>query len=159
MDKRGQGLSTTTIIIIILGVLVLVVIIIGFTMGWDKIAPWVSPSNNVDDLKQACQLACSQESEYNFCNVKRELRIEEKIGNLEDKGEYTCDELSKGTLGIASCAAIDCSKTCEELGGEWVEGDGCPAVSDTAGTLREDLTDDANDKATNTDKLCCEKVA
>ena len=64
-NKRGQGLSTQAIILIVLGVAVLVIMIIGFTVGWDKIAPWLS-RDNVDSIVTQCEVACSTQSVYDF---------------------------------------------------------------------------------------------
>ncbi len=72
-NKRGQGLSTNAIILIVLGVVILVVLIIGFTMGWDNLAPWLS-SDNVDTIANQCQVACATRSVYDFCTKPRELK-------------------------------------------------------------------------------------
>ena len=72
-NKRGQGLSTSAIVLIVLAVVVLVILIIGFTMGWSSIAPWLS-SSNVDTIVSSCEVACSTASTYEFCNVDRELK-------------------------------------------------------------------------------------
>lgn len=75
-DKRAQGLSTNAIILIVLGVVVLVVLVIGFTLGWDKIAPWMGSSNNVDTIVQQCAVACSTNSVYGYCSMERTLTDE-----------------------------------------------------------------------------------
>jgi len=103
--KRGQGLSTNAIILIILGVVVLVVLIIGFTMGWSKIAPWMS-SDNVDTIVQQCGAACSTNSVSGYCSKKRELNDGDGY-----KVETTCYTFSLDTdlakYGIDECS-IDC---------------------------------------------------
>ena len=55
MDKKGQELSTTTVILLILAVLVLVFLILGFSVGWSKINPFLSKSN-VDSISDACNI-------------------------------------------------------------------------------------------------------
>lgn len=104
LNKRGQGISTNTLILIILGVIVLVVLILGFTMGWNKVAPWLS-ANNVDIIVTACEASCSTNSVYDFCLVKRDLKAEDV--KLKDA---TCNYLSKEQTkyGIATCSSIPC---------------------------------------------------
>jgi len=110
-NKRGQGLSTNAIILIILGIIVLVVLILGFIMGWDKIAPWIKPTNNVDEIAQACQVACSTSSVYDFCSIKRELKTESNT--LKD---VTCFYLAEKqtSYGIQKCAPISCDVILDE---------------------------------------------
>jgi len=73
MDKRGQGLSTNAIILIILGVVVLAVLIIGFTMGWDTIAPWLS-KDNVQNIVTSCETACVIQNVYDYCTSERVIK-------------------------------------------------------------------------------------
>jgi len=105
-NQRGQGLSTNAIILIILGVIVLVMLVFGFIAGWDNIAPWIKPSNNVKTIVDACSIACSTNNVYDYCRVKRELNTEEKTETLKD---VTCYYLSeeKSQYGIEKCS-IDC---------------------------------------------------
>ena len=72
MNKRGQGLSTNAIILIILGVLVLAVLIVGFTMGWKTIAPWLE-TDNVENIVTSCATACATQSMYDYCS--REIKL------------------------------------------------------------------------------------
>jgi hypothetical protein len=71
-NKRGQGLSTNAIILIILGVLVLAVLIVGFTMGWKTIAPWLE-KDNVENIVTSCGTACATLSVYDYCSRERDL--------------------------------------------------------------------------------------
>jgi hypothetical protein len=71
-NNRGQDLSTSTIILIILGIAVLVILIIGFTIGWTKVVPWLS-SNNVDTIVNQCQAACTTSDTYGYCSMNRTL--------------------------------------------------------------------------------------
>jgi len=104
-NKRGQGLSTETIILIILAIAVLVVLIVGFTIGWSKIAPWIS-TNNVDNIKTACNAACSSGSSYDFCMAGKDLKADQaKLQSV------TCNYLAeKQTIyGIAKCPSVTCT--------------------------------------------------
>ena len=79
MNKRGQELSTNTIILIILGVIVLVILALGFFLGWDRLksifTDFGGGDSNVGQISQACQLACTTQSEYDFCTRQREIKI------------------------------------------------------------------------------------
>lgn len=108
-NKRGQGMSTSTIILLILGLIILVVLILGFTLGWQNFAPWLS-SNNVDKIVTACGVACSTDSQYDFCSVLREVR-----DGTNEKFDATCFQLSDPdgdyadrNYGVAECATITC---------------------------------------------------
>jgi hypothetical protein len=107
MNKKAQGMSTSTIVLLILAVVVLVVLILGFTMGWSKLAQFIKPTNNVKDIKQGCEVACATNAEYDFCTVKRELKTEDL--NLDDT---TCNYLSEkqGIYGIGKCDSINCNQ-------------------------------------------------
>ena len=103
MDKRGQGLSTNAIILIVLGVVILVVLILGFTMGWEKLAPWMS-KDNVDTIVNQCAVACSTHSVYDYCTKTRELKADgEKI-------KETCNSFATNKsyekYGVANCSAL-----------------------------------------------------
>jgi hypothetical protein len=108
MNKRGQSLSTSAIILIILGVVILVILILGFSMGWDKIAPWINNQNNVDTITQQCAIACNTGSVYDFCGMERTL----KDGDTEILA--TCYTLSLDEnlkkYGIETCF-FDCKKS------------------------------------------------
>lgn len=104
-QTKGQGLSVNAIILIVLGIVVLVVLILGFTMGWEKIAPWIS-GNNVENIVTACNVACNTQSQYDFCTAPRDLKADD--AELKD---VTCYYLAKKQTkyGINSCAGIPCS--------------------------------------------------
>jgi len=106
LDKRGQGLSTNAIILIILGIVVLVVVVLGFTIGWDKILPFIS-TDNVETIKSSCGAACATGNTYGFCSQNRTLKAGEV--RLEDK---TCFEFATTVLynlyGIEECGSITC---------------------------------------------------
>jgi len=110
-NKRGQELSTNTVIILVLAVLVLVFIIIGFSVGWNKIFPFINPPNNVKEVGDKCALACSTEDKYGFCSSERTLKLEADITGLstDKKLKGNCYDLAGvDQLGIASCASISC---------------------------------------------------
>ncbi|MCK9595600.1 hypothetical protein M0R19_00215 [Candidatus Pacearchaeota archaeon] len=77
-NKRGQGLSVNMIILIILGLAVLVILIIGFTMGWQTILPFLG-GDTVDKVVQDCSTSCLAGQQYNFCVRARDLKIDGKL--------------------------------------------------------------------------------
>lgn len=107
LDKRGQGLSTNAIILIILGVIVLVILVVGFTLGWGKIAPFLQ-TNNVETIKSSCISACATGNTYGFCSQNRTLKAEGV--KIVDK---TCFEFATNasyeSYGIDECSSITCS--------------------------------------------------
>jgi len=111
MNKKAQGMSTSTIVILILAVVVLVVLILGFTMGWDKLAPWLS-SENVDDVKNQCTAARSTDAEFTFCSKLRTLNTG------DEKFETTCAVLANAgqfdIYGIDN-GAMNCNLPCETI--------------------------------------------
>ena len=119
-EKRGQALSINTIILLILGIIVLVFLILGFTLGWNKISPFIKPSNNVKEIQQSCGVACSTNADYDYCYVKRELKTDEET--LKD---VTCNYLvqKQTKYGIDLCPSIQCENTIlvELLSGETLE--------------------------------------
>lgn len=111
LGKKAQGMSTSTIILLILGLVILVVLILGFTMGWNKVLPWVN-SNNVDSVKTSCNIACSTGSEFGYCSDMKTVN-----DGTNDKFEATCYALANDATytqrfyGIAQCPQVDCSAT------------------------------------------------
>lgn len=105
MNKRGQELSTSTIILIILGVIILVVLVIGFTIGWNKILPYVSQSN-INTVSTQCLSACSTTSVYDFCS--RTFDLNSGTATIHNA---TCNYLAQEQpqYGISSCTALPCT--------------------------------------------------
>lgn len=105
-NKRGQGLSTNAIILIILGIVILVVLILGFSLGFDRLAPFLGGGPNVDDVVSGCQIACNTNAQFAFCSQERELN------DGTNEVTATCDEFSDNEeyakYGIESCSSIQC---------------------------------------------------
>ena len=114
-NKRGQELSTNAIIMIIIGIIVLVVLVLGFTIGWDRLLPFIS-SNNIENVKTFCSTACVTGNQYDYCTFPRDVN-----DKINDKFSATCDQLDSGSVivdgetldtsnyGIESCSTISCS--------------------------------------------------
>lgn len=113
MNKRGQGMSTNTIVLLIIAVIVLVVLILGFTIGWKKITPWISPVN-VKDVVGACSAACATGGTYDFCSVNRELMDADKKKFTTTCAIFSTEGLGFDKYGIDDCS-LDCRALCAEL--------------------------------------------
>lgn len=109
--KKAQQLSVTSIILIVLGVLILIVLILGFTIGWEKLMPWLKPSNNIKEIVSQCSIACSTEIEYDFCSIQRTVKVA-KENAIDGMTEFsaTCEELATdekySILGIDECSGL-----------------------------------------------------
>jgi len=113
MNKRGQELSTTAIILIVLGVIVLVVLVLGFTIGWGKLAPWLIQSDNLDMLNTQCTVACTSQNQAGFCVLQRDVKWGDykdntALSDLTEKAKVTCNQLAEKDL-IDKCPAITCA--------------------------------------------------
>lgn len=82
-NKRGQGLSTNAIILIVLGIIILVVLVLGFTVGWKSLLPFLS-SDNVGSIVTQCSIACSSNSAYDFCSKPLILEAEDLPNGQEE---------------------------------------------------------------------------
>jgi len=93
-NKRGQNLTLGTILLIILGLAVLVMLVYGFSVGWgnlfDRITQFTGGSSNIDSVNQACEIACSTQDQYTFCDLTRNVRAEDGF-----KASTTCDLLTR----------------------------------------------------------------
>lgn len=96
-NSRGQELSTNTIILIILGVAVLVILVIGFSIGWTKVLPFLS-NNNVDTVVNQCAAACTTSDTYGYCTMMRTLNAEDlpndASGKVQKSVSNTCNFFS-----------------------------------------------------------------
>jgi len=115
--KRGQGLSTNAIILIVLGVFVLAILILGFTIGWAKINPFLS-TNNVNTIVTSCGVACETRSLYDFCTAPRELKADDLPGNVKSiKGNCTffATNTDYNKYGINDCSTITCTQSTQSV--------------------------------------------
>ena len=113
-NRRGQELSTNAIIMIIIGIIVLVVMVLGFTIGWNRLLPFVS-SNNIENVKTGCSLACSTANTYDYCTLPRNVNdgVNDKftdtcfnLKDLSDSGE----KYAGRNYGIEACSTITCNQ-------------------------------------------------
>ncbi len=74
-------MTITTIIAIVLAVVILVFLIYGFSTGWgnfwSRVNIFGGGKANVNDIAQACSMACQSQDTYGFCNMKREVTKED----------------------------------------------------------------------------------
>jgi|SRR5271157_5995306 len=105
MNERGQGMSISTVILLILGLVILVVLILGFALGWNKVAPFIS-SSNLNSLSTQCSAACTTNSYYDFCSNQFDLNT----GTIT-LSNVTCYYVAAEAPqdGIASCPSVTSS--------------------------------------------------
>lgn len=98
-------MTLATLIAIVLGIAVLVLLIFGFTTGWnnmwDKVTSYGGGKDNVAVIDQACKLACSTNTKYDYCTLERNLYN----GTSDVPG--SCDALS--SKYVSSCPSIVCN--------------------------------------------------
>ena len=119
-SKRGQGLSTNAIVLMVLGVIILVVLIVGFTVGFGKLNPFLG-SDNVNTIVTSCSTACSTNNIYEFCSLDRSLKADdlpsgekEVMGTCNDfADEVTNSEFVK--YGIGECPALESEEACLDV--------------------------------------------
>jgi hypothetical protein len=103
MKKRGD-VTIGTLVSIVLAIVVIAFLVYGFSAGWSnlwgKIQGFGGGESNVDDIALACSLACQQNSQYNYCEMEREL-----ITDDGKQGKVTCN-LIKGDYGIEDCSDL-----------------------------------------------------
>jgi D-alanyl-lipoteichoic acid acyltransferase DltB (MBOAT superfamily) len=107
-DRKGQELSTNTIILIILGVVVLVILVLGFTIGWQNVLPWLS-SNNVNTIVNQCQASCTTSDVYGYCSLARTL-VASDLPNNQKQIVGNCSFFSTNSAytkyGIVACSNL-----------------------------------------------------
>ena len=95
-----------TIIMIVLGITVLVFLIFGFSSGWnnmwDRITAFGGGGANVDTIKQACVLACTSQSENDYCVRERTM----KFGEERDIEKTDGTELKEQKSVSGSCEVL-----------------------------------------------------
>lgn len=138
-DKKAQGLSTNMIILIIIGIAVLVVMILGFTLGWSSLAPWIS-STNVDTIVNTCDTKCSLGNKYDFCSADISTELKDDKGNKIITSCYALANIKEfQDYGIQKCSNINCEseQECEsikiEINGDTYSGekrDSCDTEND-----------------------------
>lgn len=130
MNKKGAEMTVGTIIIIVLALIVLVVLVVGFTGGWTnlwgRISNFFGGGSNVDSIVQACQVACTTNQKYEFCDRMRTIKAEENVlfvhnqtnntivsstweGAVQSKeGKASCKILAElhSTLGFVGCSDL-----------------------------------------------------
>jgi hypothetical protein len=118
--KKAQGLSINAIILLVLGILILVLLIVGFTLGWNRIFPFISPPSNVQEISDQCDLKCSMNAKFDYCSMPREVNLDRKTADavgLPQKITASCADLydnttTKTILGIKPCPGL-CADACK----------------------------------------------
>jgi hypothetical protein len=108
LNKRGQGLQISTVVLLILGIAILVILVLGFTIGWQKLLPFIS-SNNINTIVSQCQASCTTSDTYGYCSLERTLTADDLPGTLKEaKGNCTffATDPSYAKYAIAQCPGL-----------------------------------------------------
>jgi hypothetical protein len=103
--KKGE-MTITTIIAIVLAVVILVFLIYGFSTGWgnfwSRVNIFGGGKANVNDVAQACSMACQSQDTYGFCNMKREVTKEDgsKVSYITNQDEEETEDYEPEYLDI-----------------------------------------------------------
>jgi len=111
LNKRGAEMTIGTIVMIILALVVLVVIIYGFTTGWgnlwDKVVNIGGGKVNVQTIVQSCQIACSTNSQYDYCTKERNIIVDDS-GEVDDNLKTCSDLEADSQYGLEICTNFNC---------------------------------------------------
>ena len=88
---------------------ILGVLIIGFTLGWQNILPWLA-SGNVDKIAAQCEVACATATIYDYCSKTHELNDgENEYSDTCYNFAYNPDsKTGYADYKIDECAEITC---------------------------------------------------
>lgn len=107
--KRGSELVINITITAIIAVIVLAILLLIFLNGTgnfkDKVSSFFSASN-VDNVIQICNNDAAQEGKYEYCCVKKLVRLSSK-----EKYELSCFEAS-GKSWASSMIKLNCEGVC-----------------------------------------------
>jgi len=105
MNKRGD--VNWVLISLVLGVIVLVVLALGMTGAWKTFLPWLSVDNNVDTVVNQCQVACTTNSVYGYCNLERTLKSPDLVKEgVKGTCQFFATETDYTQFGITPCSGL-----------------------------------------------------
>ncbi len=123
-NKKGAEMTIGTIVIIVLALIVLVVLVLGFTGGWTNLWGRITSffgGSNVDSIVQACQVACSTNSKYDWCDRVRNLRVDAAATTSLELNPPTITQVKANKDGLAievkgSCSAFVTKDSYKNMG-------------------------------------------
>jgi len=133
MNKRAQEMSTNTIIFIVLGVIILVVLVLGFSLGWEKVFPFLS-SQNIDKVQSVCNTACATNAQNDYCYQERVLKDPDTktearascniLASIKLNAEGTNPELNLIRYNFNTCPSIRCDNAKPQCANIMIQLDG-----------------------------------
>jgi hypothetical protein len=123
MNKKGQEMSVATLVLIVIGIVVLVMLILGFSMGWKNLWGKInvfSGGSNVETVIQACEIAATSDSSYNFCQEFKTITIDGKKIYVNCQDSRVSSTLEK-RLSCPEGADDPALKKCQTLAAEAVK--------------------------------------
>ncbi len=109
MNKKGVELAVRTLVIIVLSVLILIALIVVFTNQSEFFVDFLNNlvgKTNVDSLVTSCNSLVTQNSVYEYCCVKRNVKYEQD-GEMKGK-KLTCLELSEKNFTAGRIQELNC---------------------------------------------------
>jgi len=108
-DKRGLEMVISTVILIILGVVILIAVIFLFTRSstsfGDKINSFLGFSN-VDSIIGNCNNLVNQESKYEYCCVRKTVKL-----SLKESLDISCANATAKSWG-KTIQQLNCEGVC-----------------------------------------------
>lgn len=106
INKRGD-MSIGVLIALVLGIVILVVLLLGFTGVWKTLLPWLNVDNNVNTIVNQCQVSCTTNDVYGYCNMQKTL-ISPDLAKEGVKGNctYFATDVGYTKYGVAQCAGL-----------------------------------------------------
>lgn len=108
INKKAEA-SVGVIIALVLGLLILVFLVLGFTGVWNPFSS-VFKTNNIEQIKANCNIACTTNSQYDFCSKNQSVNDGENTKFSDTCYNLATDVSKYGNryYGIASCPEIEC---------------------------------------------------
>ena len=101
MNKKGQNSTIAVTIAIVLGIALIVFLIWGFSSNWSMFsstAEAYTGQTNIDTVKQACSVQCSNDQKTEFCTVKKTV--------IDAKGKTTQETCAAGANIKTTCEGL-----------------------------------------------------
>jgi hypothetical protein len=118
MNRKAAEMTIGTLVVIILAVIVLVILVYGFSVGWgnffNNLVGFGGGQVNAQTVVQSCQIACSTQAKYDYCERRRNVVFDTNKNNKHNNLQYTCFQLASDpafnagyNLGLEPCN-LDC---------------------------------------------------
>ena len=115
LNERAQGLSITTLVLVVLAIAALVLLLWALSGGlgelWKNVFGLGSGKVNVQTVVQGCQIACSTQASFDFCQLKKSVVFTEDKNDVryrDNNQKFACRDLVFKDVGLTPCDQIVC---------------------------------------------------